>query len=562
MTEHLFGLPIAGQTDHFLVTFGDESDQVATVCASGVLESCEADLEILEGWFGVSFGENNVWIHLKSPLDPGGGATNWGYDGAHASRMLLEGTFFPDKPDVATGVLRRESAKMLVVAELAEILMDFAGGSWGRRDSNGEGLSLLAASVLRPIGFYPTKYGPQVNTWLTSADRQTQDWVSRTELTDLNPVSRGCALLFLNYLVHQRGFTVQQIIAAGSQWGDNTARAFGHPVSLAEIYHRLTGEPAAKAFAEFTSVLDRHLPPTPASSLGTDNPFPLRDRDARSVFFGWSSTKVAGGGRDPIPKSVNLVPGPLCASRDFDYYDEGVVSEVTISAVAIGFALPVWDWTVGGVKLSISGSLAVLPVPMIVSDSTPAPNESPVNVTLPVRYLISRRGLSGERSTLVLRNLAFPGNGVLKIEVAVREKLITNDSPVSRADTVDLLTRTYDLTRSGFGTAVRRCNPEEMSVLDSMAHRLYILTHPTGPRPPESTDLRTYATAATEYLRAMDVLTGGVRGLETTIAAAAAVATRDDAVTARIGDRPEIVLQLDDAADDESEGADSSSFRP
>ena len=89
---------------------------------------------------------------------------------------------------------------MVFINEWVEILMSLSGGKWNAGNSDGEGLSQLCGILLFPVGHY-RYYGSWVNQWLGSI--RDPQYITSPEGTDKNPVSFGCALLFLNYLLAQ-----------------------------------------------------------------------------------------------------------------------------------------------------------------------------------------------------------------------------------------------------------------------------------------------------------------------------------------------------------------------
>ena len=154
-----------------------------------------------------------------------------------------------------------------LVAEVDEVFMSTQKAALGKgfdpSQSHGEGLSRVLAAVLYPsiAGRFGVCRG-----WLNSP---RPDWVSTTNPTDQDPVSYGCASLFLNYLHYQLGFTWELIIAAA----DNT---------LALVAQNLGVQ---NAYGDFLAVINRHFPagtqvnpgqlPQDPEGIGIDNVFPL-----------------------------------------------------------------------------------------------------------------------------------------------------------------------------------------------------------------------------------------------------------------------------------------------
>lgn len=79
----------------------------------------------------------------------------------------------------------------------------------------------------------------------------------RNEATDKDFVSTGCAIVFLNYLIHQKGVPLEKIVANQSP-------------TVAGVDLNLTGE--NDSFAVFKTLLDRRLPTSSAVSLVSENP--------------------------------------------------------------------------------------------------------------------------------------------------------------------------------------------------------------------------------------------------------------------------------------------------
>jgi hypothetical protein len=103
------------------------------------------------------------------------------------------------------------------------------------------------------------------NTWLGS---NRDDYISQVDPvvdTDSTPrlVKTACALLFINYLHYQLGFTTSDIIAARSG-------------NLMGVYNNLTHD-HVNPYYYFKNLLDRQYPGTSTipSSLDQDNPFPI-----------------------------------------------------------------------------------------------------------------------------------------------------------------------------------------------------------------------------------------------------------------------------------------------
>ena len=221
--------------------------QKATVKAN-LIANCNALLGVVEneftvttGWFNTpsgKFGTGHRQVVNLNETD-GSGANNSGY-GSNINQDAQSGN--NNAADAAGRV------EMLFENEWVEILMALSSGKWNAGNSSGEGLSQILGILRFPTGHYSyyTEGGPRHFTeiWMNTVPRQ--DWVNKTEGTDGNMVSFGCALGFLFYLNTQLSFTINQIIAAG----DST---------LAATYKTLTGD-TGDPFPFFASLLEHVYP--------------------------------------------------------------------------------------------------------------------------------------------------------------------------------------------------------------------------------------------------------------------------------------------------------------
>ena len=145
--------------------------------------------------------------------------------------------------------------RMLVVAEADEVFMANQAKGWDCGASNGEGLSRILATELYPAsldGF------ASASAWLDTKLRP--DFVSKNDPSDVKYPSIGCSTLFINYLRHQLGFSLTDIVAKAG-------------ASLEDCYHALTGK--SNGFTDFSALLQKHFPVGTPSNLTNDNPFPL-----------------------------------------------------------------------------------------------------------------------------------------------------------------------------------------------------------------------------------------------------------------------------------------------
>lgn len=245
-----FDYPVVteGDSAHFVVMYDPSLGPDGKSCADGVLGSCENDYAQTSMWFGGIDSPTLPVNVIIAALDPsgqgGGGAYHYG-----CSAVDL----YCDLKNVPS--LDIDFTRMLMVAELVEVFEAAQGAGWDCGQSNGEGLSRVLATALYPaeLDGYTT-----AAAWLDTFDRP--NWVDNTNGTDTDPVSNGCAVLFLNYLNTQLGYGWDQIVQAGAP-------------TLAQVYQTLTGK--NDGWATFRQQLDNNFPIGIPCGLTTDNPYPL-----------------------------------------------------------------------------------------------------------------------------------------------------------------------------------------------------------------------------------------------------------------------------------------------
>jgi hypothetical protein len=459
--------------------------------ANALALTCESDLQRLASLFRISFdvdglNRGGVRVYIISP--PGGGlASNPGYGGyGSPSDMDINGDYAPAKPDLQTPIVRGELVRMLFAAELSEIMMDITPGGWNRGSSEGEALSVVLATELRPMGYYSTAIGaPRVNAWLQSS---RPDWISRTELTDQNQLSYGCGILFINYLRHQLKFDLARIMATRPPFD----LALGGR-TLAGRYAELTGNPAAQAYPEFMAFLERHLPQAsaPVEWVGRDDIFPLQAPQDRKVYMS-ASTQQINYHRDDSIAHVALRPGFLCGEREYQYWRVDEVSQITASASSNGFASANFEWSINGTELQATGSFTRT-VEIQTDVSVPQPNRTVVDqpaTTLQVDYRIQS---SWNASTLFIRSDGNDGIEHLKLHADATEKFF-KDASVGVNGDADLPTLHYEYARN-FYDDQQLCNGDLVQMSSDLAKlsnemRLFLVT--PDPQP----DLRLAAVLA------------------------------------------------------------------
>jgi len=315
-----------------------------------------------------------------------------------------------------------DAVRFLFVAEVAEILMDYrnrTSPTWNRRGSDGEGLSRLMGALFYPKAYY-SFYGPSVNDWLGSADRnQPQlDWITLTEKSDTNEVSFGCAILFINYLRSQLNFDLGQIIQTDT-------------ATLEDRFTALTG--ASGGYAQFTALLNRYYPVGNTPWIPTDNPFPLLEPNQRSLYF---TQQVS-----PSAPSSNIATGQTqvillgCGERTYHYSLDKTPQKLVCSSKAIGFGQPAFTWKINGE--TISGSGGTINATAWVTTSNPnKPLDTTANsATVSINYSVEFDVLS---SQLTITLDAVVGHIDLAIELDASEKFASSEvTSTTEAITLD-----------------------------------------------------------------------------------------------------------------------------
>jgi hypothetical protein len=235
---------LVGQTTHFHVYAATCLPAQGVQVGQAVLHRCEQDYQQLAAWFGFRVPHFNVIAAgLSSEHDGTGGAY---HHACLASDLYCDVQLQPTvNPDLTNA---------LAITQEVEVFGAVQKKGWDCGASNGEGLSRVLANVLYPgvLDGYAT-----AAVWL---DGDRPDWVSQTNPSDLDPVSTGCAVLFLYWLNVKLGYGWEQICRAAAP-------------TLAGTYQMLTGKGAGAAFADFKALLDRMFPPGAPSGLAKDNPF-------------------------------------------------------------------------------------------------------------------------------------------------------------------------------------------------------------------------------------------------------------------------------------------------
>lgn len=216
---------VAGTVDGVTVAYDPGLGDRGAAQAAALLQAAGALYQQMENDFAIVGGTVTAVVAPLSPVHDGsGGGYHYGCDFAAGGVLYLDATFASTTVDPAALLAG------LFVAELSESFMGPRGGGWGCGYSNGEGLSrLLAEQATAPGTLAAYATGP---AW---ADAGFPDWVSKTEQTDQNPISTGCAVVCLYWLL-SLGCTVPQIIqASGDTLADNYRVLTGRDTAYADL---------------------------------------------------------------------------------------------------------------------------------------------------------------------------------------------------------------------------------------------------------------------------------------------------------------------------------------
>jgi hypothetical protein len=239
-----FGAPSGPiSTSHFNIGSLPSLGAIGETIAQELAQRCEGDRNELERLFGVSVPQFNIIIApLSSFMNGTGGAFHM---------FCSSVDIFCDAKIVPT--IEPLKTCSLAVAEMVEVYEDAQGGGWDCGASNGEGLSRVIADerYLRVMDDYSTAV-----SWL---DSFRPDYVNATAPSDLDPISNGCSVLFLNYLHSVLKYRWDQICQSPAP-------------TLAGTYQRLTGD-TGDPFPKFKALLEHMFPSSRPSYLQKDNPW-------------------------------------------------------------------------------------------------------------------------------------------------------------------------------------------------------------------------------------------------------------------------------------------------
>lgn len=259
MPQVTTGLTNGGVTAHYSFSYdsalaGPGGSEPARTNA--VIATCEDDYNLMSGWFGGGLSVTGMSVQVTN--EPGG--AGWrGEPSASTIQLMAEG-----KPYSRNSAILR----YLLIAEVTEIFMLAQDAGWFQGNdegSKGEGLSrflsgqFLAINDLLGTGIID-EYAV-AGLWLNSPRK---DYINTAPDNNRPEAVNGCTTLFIYYLFHQLGFSINQIIGAGS-------------ATLAGVHKKLTGD-SSDPFPRFKQLLDSRFPSRTNSVVpgpNFDDPWPI-----------------------------------------------------------------------------------------------------------------------------------------------------------------------------------------------------------------------------------------------------------------------------------------------
>ncbi len=301
------GLTSGGATTHYSFSYDSSlaGGGLEPARTQALMNAAEGDYTIMANWFaGVTLPSARINVYVTRLT---GGANNTG------DIRLKPNTNSPNE------------LRCYLVSEITESFMQRQNKGWGflpgpgatNENSCGEALSLFLTQQFALGQGFPSPYtGFTANTsngWLntslpasnaastrfvTNSDGSVTDFGSRFDYVNStlpypgNGPGTGCSMLFIYYLFHQLGFSINQIIAAAPGYDKNGNLNATAP--LRGVYNNLTDD-NSDPFPFFKQLLDVAYPGSQVSSIpGTnpDDPWPL----ASFQYWGVKNTYGKDGG--------------------------------------------------------------------------------------------------------------------------------------------------------------------------------------------------------------------------------------------------------------------------
>jgi hypothetical protein len=230
--------------------------------------------------------------------------------------------------------------RAVLVSEVTESFMHRQNKGWGflpapgysdNENSCGEALSLFLTQQLAVRQGFPLPYtGFTANTsngWLNSS---RDDYVNSTLPYAGNGPGTGGSMLFLYYLFHQLGFSIEDIIANAPGYTNGQLNSAG---TLRGVYANLTGD-SSDPFPFFKQLLDIAYPEGKLASIpgpNPDDPWPL-------ASFEYCSVKNTFG-KDEVNDVISTSGGiwPMAFELTLNGFNRRVLASTTPAIPAISF---------------------------------------------------------------------------------------------------------------------------------------------------------------------------------------------------------------------------------
>lgn len=230
---------------------------------SQVMAACDDDFTLMQSWFaGVGFGFS---LPMNVQIANATGGASW-----QDPPDITKNVGFTPTVTINPGTGATPNfIRFLLVAEVVEMFMASQGDTWfestslffgADEGSKGEGLSrFLSVQLLLTRGIAEHFGGFDVTKFWMNAP-------GRPNFVDSNPddnqpdVTTGCTAAFIWFLHSQLGFSIPQIIAAGSG-------------TLGGVFQNLTGKTGG--FAAFSTLVNTFYPPGITYHPLTDAIFPV-----------------------------------------------------------------------------------------------------------------------------------------------------------------------------------------------------------------------------------------------------------------------------------------------
>jgi hypothetical protein len=241
----------------------DQGVNVTALCQS-ILDHCEFDklrLQILFGNIPINTPPGKIQVQVV----PGSGGAN------------EQGGYITLFCDATSDPLMLPA---LMVAEEAEIFMQYQQRGWIFDWSTGEALSRVCGPILYPASTNLGTGGAWLNsvsTGYAAADcapcppaQLPPDWIDYVCQTDQDDVSIGCGTLFLNYLAYQLNFGWPEIIATGTGTSRTLANT-GQILGMIDVWNNFLM--MANSYLINSSLSETPIIGQPSQQ--GDNPYPV-----------------------------------------------------------------------------------------------------------------------------------------------------------------------------------------------------------------------------------------------------------------------------------------------